>query len=201
MSRQASKNEMERLFVAIPLPAELGQQLGEVCRSAAAELQFAKWSHPADYHITLQFLGDTPKQKIPALVSALKDAAQGQSPFELSLEDCGIFGRPSAPRVLWAGVGGELDKLQVLQRTVTAATQPFGFTAEARPYTPHVTLARKYHGDGPFNAKFVEFSEVLALKGEHLSSIRHWTTSGFVLYATRMCAIPMYENVENMTFK
>jgi 2'-5' RNA ligase len=33
-------------------------------------------------------------------------------------------------------------ELLVLQERVTAATQPCGFTPEARPYQPHITLAR-----------------------------------------------------------
>jgi 2'-5' RNA ligase len=200
MKNEADISHSERLFVAVPLPGEHREPLGELCRMLEPKVKFAKWVHPEDYHITLQFLGDTPKENIPELISALKKAAAGCSPFELSLKEWGIFGTPASPRVLWAGVSGALEKLHALQGAVTAATLPLGFAGEARPYAPHLTLARKYRGDVPYNAKLVDFSEVLMQKREHLSSIRHWTVDGFVLYATRMCAIPMYENVENITF-
>ncbi|OBZ09102.1 2'-5' RNA ligase [Bacillus sp. FJAT-27264] len=197
---EKGNHDKERLFVAVPLPPAIGEPLGSLCRSLATEVSFAKWTHPKDYHITLQFLGDTAKQDIPALIAALKKVAAVGEPFELSLEGFNTFGLPASPRVLWAGLGGELEKLHALQSAVTSATLPLGFVAEDRPYTPHLTLARKYRGDIPCKAEFVEFSEVLRQKREHLSSIRHWTVDGLVLYATRMCAIPMYENVENMTF-
>ncbi|MFF2911850.1 RNA 2',3'-cyclic phosphodiesterase [Paenibacillus sp. NPDC057934] len=197
---EKGSHDKERLFVAVPVPQAIRESLGNLSRSLATEVSFSKWTHLEDYHITLQFLGDTAKQDIPALIAALKKVAAATAPFELSLEDFDTFGLPASPRVLWVGLGRELEKLNALQNAVTTATLPLGFGVEDRSYTPHLTLARKYRGDVPYKAEFVEFSEVLRQKREHLSSIRHWTVDGLVLYATRMCAIPMYENVENMTF-
>ncbi|MFC3748899.1 RNA 2',3'-cyclic phosphodiesterase [Paenibacillus sp. GCM10012306] len=200
MKNEKESYHKERLFVAVPVPPAIREALGDLCQSLAAEMSFAKWTHPEDYHVTLQFLGDTAKEDIPALIAVLKKVAASTAPFELSLEGFDTFGHPASPRVLWAGLGGELEKLYALQSAITTATRPLGFVAEDRPYKPHLTLSRKYRGDVPYKAEFVEFSEVLRQKREHLSSIRHWTVDGLVLYATRMCAIPMYENVENMTF-
>ncbi|MFE4713045.1 RNA 2',3'-cyclic phosphodiesterase [Paenibacillus sp. NPDC056722] len=200
MKNEKESHDKERLFVAVPVPPAIRESLGSLCQSLATEVSFAKWTHPEDYHITLQFLGDTAKQDIPGLIAALKKVAAAGTPFELSLESFDTFGLPASPRVLWAGLSGELEKLNALQSAVTNATVPLGFVAEDRSYKPHLTLARKYRGDIPYKAEFVEFSEVLRQKREHLSSIRHWTVDSLVLYATRMCAIPMYENVENMTF-
>lgn len=199
-NEQANEQERERLFIAVKLPPELGEMLNRHIRELPVQLQFAKWVHPADYHITLQFLGDTDVKDIPALAGALRGVAGGASPFSLALKEWGTFGAPSAPKVLWAGVGGDLKRLYELHRAVTAATQPLGFAVEERPYRPHLTLARKYRGEGPFQPDWLHFSAASDTKWEHLSSKLHWTVDGFMLYATRMCAIPMYENIENMTF-
>ncbi|AKG33514.1 RNA 2',3'-cyclic phosphodiesterase [Paenibacillus durus] len=184
----------ERLFTAVRLPPELRGAVGGMCRSLSQELSFAKWTHEEDYHITLQFLGDTDPRSIPELVSALKGAARDFRPFTLSLRETGIFGPPSAPRVLWAGVGGETDRLEELHSRIAAATLPLGFRAEERAYKPHVTLARKYRGERAFNPEYLH-----AFKQEADALQMSWRVEEWVLFVTRMHKKPMYEIVETIT--
>jgi 2'-5' RNA ligase len=54
----------------------------------------------------------------------------------------GTFGPPAAPRVVWAGVGGDLPALVALQERLAGALEARGFPREARPFAPHLTLAR-----------------------------------------------------------
>ncbi|WP_246590672.1 RNA 2',3'-cyclic phosphodiesterase [Paenibacillus sophorae] len=184
----------ERLFTAVRLSPELRGAVGGMCRTLSRELSFAKWTHEEDYHITLQFLGDTDPRSIPELVSALKEAAADCRPFTLSLREAGIFGPPAAPRVLWAGVGGETDRLQELHNRIVAATLPLGFHAEERAYKPHVTLARKYRGERVFNSGHLN-----AFKQEADALHMSWRVEEWVLFVTRMHKKPMYEIVETLT--
>ncbi|AIQ34001.1 hypothetical protein R50345_04700 [Paenibacillus sp. FSL R5-0345] len=200
MNANVSDKDSERLFIAVKLPSALQQVVAEECSKLSQEYHFAKWTHPADYHITLQFLGDTPKTKIPDLIMALKQMAGQCRPFKLSLDKWNTFGLPKAPRVLWVGVSGELEELNLLAERVHTATLPLGFSAESREYKPHLTVARKYLGKISFDDKLLE--NLLKLDDEKRSEIFHrdWTIDSFVLYATRMYAIPMYEMIENITF-
>lgn len=192
--------DTERLFIAVKLPSELQEILGEKCNELSQEIHFSKWTHPEDYHITLQFLGDTHKKDIPALMKVLKEVGKQCMPFQLSLQEIGTFGVPTSPRVLWAGVSGELEKLHQLQQAVLAATFPLGFTAEKSEYKPHLTLARRYRGNTPFDDKILDNLLKLDVElGPKFDSI-DWTVDSFVLYSTRMYAIPMYEIIENITF-
>lgn len=192
--------QTERLFIAVKLPAELGGRLGQECAELAAGVQFAKWTYPLDYHITLQFLGDTPKEQIPALLEALKAIGGSHVPFKLRLAEWGTFGSESAPRVLWAGVSGELERLGELRRSVVSATAPLGFRAEDRPYSPHVTLARKYRDEQPFSPGRLEGRQLQMIGNKNNCSEKDWTVDAFVVYATRMLAIPMYEMIEKVPF-
>lgn len=200
MKNTAMDRTTERLFVAVKLPREQRELLEKEAAAVSRELKFAKWTHSEDYHITLQFLGDTPKENIPELLDSLKGISGKLAPFSLYLDDWGTFGPASAPRVLWAGISGELGKLKELQQSVVSATAPLGFIAEARAYHPHITLARKYRDDQPFSSSKLQNLRVSDDKKENECSLKGWTVEAFVVYATKMHAIPMYEMIENVTF-
>lgn len=192
--------ETERLFVAVPLPEAVRDYLKNEAERVSAKNNFARWTHFQDFHITLQFLGDTPRDKIPALYQALRGVAEASRSFPLQLGEWGTFGLPDSPRVLWAGVSGDLGPLQELQSRVVSATLPLGFRAESRTYNPHLTVARKYRGEHPFGLKELENLRGLGdTSGEGFPDLG-WTVDAFVVYATRMYAIPMYEMTEKFTF-
>ncbi|WP_410513717.1 RNA 2',3'-cyclic phosphodiesterase [Paenibacillus sp. BR2-3] len=190
----------ERLFVAIRLPEELRAALGRHCRILSTELDFSKWVHAEDYHITLQFLGDTPPERIPALIAALRDATAGFTPFELSLQKWGTFGPPASPRVLWGGIDGDLQQLHALQRAVTSATLPLGFAGEDREYRPHITMARKYRGDRPYTAERLQALQKPEGNTKDVIDNVSWIVDYLVVFVTRMHKSPMYETVEKITF-
>ncbi|UQZ35069.1 RNA 2',3'-cyclic phosphodiesterase [Paenibacillus sp. PK3_47] len=200
MNNTDAARKSERLFVAIRLPRIQRELLENAASRVSSDMKFAKWTHSEDYHITVQFLGDTPVGDIPGLLDALKGISGKQSPFHLNLDHFGTFGPASAPRVLWAGVSGELDKLKELQKNVVSATGPLGFIAETREYNPHITLARKYRDQEPFAAQRLQEYDALVTKTGNECSSKGWTVDAFVVYATKMHAIPMYEVIEKVTF-
>ncbi|WP_028608792.1 RNA 2',3'-cyclic phosphodiesterase [Paenibacillus harenae] len=184
MRQPASKEQTMRLFAAVPLPGTIAGELEEWARKQKSRLSFRKWVHPQDYHITLQFLGDTPASKTAALQTALGGVRGGA--FRLSLNGAGTFGSPNAPRVLWAGVAGELERLIALHSAVANATGPLGFALEERPYAPHITLARTF-SSGNASAPMPEGATADAPSG------MQWEADRFVLMRTHMHASPMYE--------
>ncbi|MEK3866657.1 RNA 2',3'-cyclic phosphodiesterase [Paenibacillus sp. FSL H7-0716] len=199
MDAKPSENESERLFLAVKLPSELQEIVAQACSKLSENFDFAKWTNPQDYHITLQFLGDTPKSKIPDLVKFLRQTAGQGRPFNLSLDKWDTFGLPASPRVLWIGVSGEIEALNQLAARVHSATFPLGFSGESRAYKPHLTVARKYRGKNSYDDKLLENLLKLDEDWNLKNYQRDWTIDSFVLYATRMYAIPMYEIIEKFT--
>ncbi|AIQ45280.1 hypothetical protein R70723_04750 [Paenibacillus sp. FSL R7-0273] len=200
MENRLTGRDTERLFIAVKLPEEPAGLLGQEAAALSSRLKFAKWTYPDDYHITLQFLGDTPAAKIPELLAALEVISAGQEPFTLRLGEWGTFGAPESPRVLWAGVSGELEQLRNLQRKIVSATSPLGFKEEKRTYSPHLTLARKYRDERAFSSGLLSDLRSRTENIENNCSVKDWTIDAFVVYATRMHAIPMYEMIGKMTF-
>jgi 2'-5' RNA ligase len=200
MEHKEPEQEFERLFIAIPLPEELRYYLKNESACVSSGLKFARWTHFEDFHITLQFLGDTPKEDIPMLFQALRNVAASSKGFQLQLGEWGTFGLPDSPRVLWTGVSGPLEPLKELQEKVVSATLPLGYTAETRTYNPHLTVARKYCGEHPFTLERLENLRGQGRSSDNLIPDLGWTVDAFVVYATRMHAIPMYEMTERFTF-
>ncbi|MBX3065588.1 MAG: RNA 2',3'-cyclic phosphodiesterase [Anaerolineae bacterium] len=133
-----------RLFIAIEFPAAVKAAIaGQIAHWKAADRQRGvRWTQPESLHLTLKFLGDTPADRLPAIKAALVQAAGGIAPFALTIGGSGVFPNVRAPRILWLGVGGELDTLLQLQAGIERFVAPLGFPTEARPFSAHITSGR-----------------------------------------------------------
>ena len=136
-----------RAFVAIELPEQvksvLTQLQNDLKRSKAASV---KWAGAEGIHLTLKFLGNVDASEIPKLKEALSGATRGIAPFHLELGNPGAFPNAHAPRVVWVGVGGEVETLQTLHNNVERELAPLGFSPEERSFSPHLTLGRMREG-------------------------------------------------------
>lgn len=135
--------ETWRTFVALPLPADWQCALAAVIEDLAqAAPQGVRWTSPANIHLTLRFLGDTDPAAVPELIGRLRQSATGMTAPELSLCGLGTFPARREPRVIWAGLSGDLERLEELHRIAESAALALGWPAERRPFRPHLTLGR-----------------------------------------------------------
>jgi 2'-5' RNA ligase len=182
-----------RLFVAVPLPAEVRERLSALCAELKQRWDFSRWVHREDYHITVQFLGNCDLDQMERIIAELSSLSEHQPPFILRLQGIGTFGRPEQPRILWAGVDGDLAALHDLQEKVVRLLTPIGFPPEDRPYRPHVTVARKCLSSG-----FPPRPDQLVRLGSEVET--SWTVEEIVLYETRLGQRPMYHAVRRFPF-
>lgn len=180
-----------RYFIAIPLPEHLKQQLAAWVDDCKSQCRFRRWVHPQDYHITLKFLGACTTEQLRRIHAALaQQAVDEPHMFELSIGMPGIFGDPKYPRVLWAGVEGDLSALNRLQRKVEQGVAAFGFQPERRPYRPHVTLARTFQGSS------LDLDHIHASWEAKFGSDLGWRVQSLVLYKTEFRQVPMYQIIK-----
>jgi len=128
-------------FIALPIPAPLKAKLERLQRLIAPSLPDAKWVEPAGFHITLAFLGDVDDIHLNTVCNAVAEAVRGFSPIDLTIRSLGAFPDMASPRVLWAGIVGDLDELNELQQAVFSAADRAGYRADGR-FHPHITLGR-----------------------------------------------------------
>ncbi|MBV9851975.1 MAG: RNA 2',3'-cyclic phosphodiesterase [Armatimonadetes bacterium] len=129
-------------FFALELSDEARRAVAAVAGEWRRRLRpRAAWYNPADYHITLKFLGDVPEMRQPELVAAALPVAARDTLLEIRLRGIGVFPNARRPNVLWVGVQDN-DTLKELAAQLDGALADLGFRRETRAYVPHVTLAR-----------------------------------------------------------
>ena len=140
--------EKLRIFVAIPLPESLLDQLGDVQYRLQGKVphRSVRWVRPQGVHLTLKFLGDTPQDRIPTVQEALKVVARNAPTCRLAAEGLGCFPSPRRPRVLWVGVSEPTGRLKALYKAVEEAMTSLGYRPERHSFTPHLTLGRVRRG-------------------------------------------------------
>jgi 2'-5' RNA ligase len=139
-----------RSFIAIELSEEAKEGLARLRKELERdEHKFVKWVDPGGIHLTLKFLGNIPSKRVTEITKAIEEAARGISPFHLEISGLGAFPSLRQARVLWVGIGGEVDKLSRLQQNIDSTLAVLGFAKEERPFVPHLTLARIRQGASP----------------------------------------------------
>jgi len=128
-----------RLFLAVPIPPEIAAAAFALLPPPVPALRRVR---PELMHLTLAFLGDTPDPRLPEAIAAAEAAGAGQHPFEIVLDQGGRFPENGAPRVVWLSVGDGRAPLQALADRVVTALRERALRFEARPFQPHLTLAR-----------------------------------------------------------
>ena len=132
-----------RLFIGIEFPRKIVDDLCSLQCDLRAMIQRGRFTARENLHLTLQFLGETPENRIEEINRELATVALQHCSFQLSLGGrLGYFGSANPVRVIWLGMQGELTALFNLQAGVAAALRGLGFVDEERAYKPHITLVR-----------------------------------------------------------
>jgi 2'-5' RNA ligase len=135
-----------RLFVALEPPEAVRRRVAalaaELRRRAGRAADDLRWVPAENVHLTLQFLGAVPEERVSGVIEAVAGAAAGSRPLSLEVRGAGGFPNARRPRVVWLGLEGETAPLTALVADLGRRLMPLGFPPEARAFSPHLTLAR-----------------------------------------------------------
>jgi len=131
-----------RLFIAIKPDSTVFNAIKAFQTELKSSLTYKgiRWVDPSQFHLTLQFLGETNKSDLPKLISNLNAVTENSKVFHLHYEGAGYFGSAAKPRVLWLG-SKKSSELQELFNQVLSSTTFLPIESPIR-LTPHITLAR-----------------------------------------------------------
>lgn len=124
-----------RLFLALQPPAAVQAALADHVAACHWPADAAVYG-PADWHLTLHFIGAVPRERLPELCAGL---AVALSPFTLHLGEPAAW--PHGLAVLLPQ--GMPPALQQLHAALAERLHGLGLHLDTRPYQPHLTLARR----------------------------------------------------------
>jgi 2'-5' RNA ligase len=134
-----------RLFIGARLSLATVRALDDavaVMRRAEAGVR-PRWVAPANYHVTLKFLGWSRPEVVEALRDRVAAALAGARAVEVECRGLGAFPSLEKARVLWAGLDGAgAARLGEMVEKIERAVSELGFQREKRAWHAHVTLAR-----------------------------------------------------------
>ena len=131
-----------RTFIAVEIDASIKEKLARIRELGLVKGGSVRWV-PADrMHLTLKFLGEIDPSSVPLVTRAMQDASRAVEPFDLEFRNLGFFPNRTRPRVFWAGIHDARKSLEILFRSLEMGLLDLGFEREARPFRPHLTLAR-----------------------------------------------------------
>ena len=146
---------MIRAFLAVELSQKLRAEVALVQQELKGKTEpdmnrnrHISWVQPAKIHFTIKFLGHMDEQLLDPLLGVVEQAIGSQPSVNVPLERLGAFPRPHSPRVLWVGPsehwerGTEAKRMVEIRGAIEQACESLGFLREAKPFSPHLTLAR-----------------------------------------------------------
>jgi 2'-5' RNA ligase len=134
-----------RLFLAVkpdrPAEAKLAQRLLQLQDAIGSMASSLRWTPPSNIHATLHFLGEVAPSRIGGLQDALGTSVS-IDPFDVELGGAGVFPPSGAARVIWLDVTKGATEIMAVHAEIGRRLAEAGFAVEARPFSPHLTVAR-----------------------------------------------------------
>lgn len=164
-----------RLFAAIVPPPDVVGHLEEFLDGLRTARPDLRWTPPARWHLTLQFLGECGPYEVERQRDRWERRAARSRPMTLRLAGAGAFPHPWTARAVWAGLAGD--------------TGAFASLA-VDDQVPHLTIAR--------TRERAELTALVAEVGHYEGPA--WTARDLVLFESRMGAEsgPRYRPLETV---
>jgi len=131
-----------RTFIAIELPEKIVAAISNIQESIRSYGFKVRWVRPQNIHLTLKFLGNVREAETEAIGRALLASANGFAPISMTAKGFGVFPGIKRPRVLWVGVGGQINELIQFQQSLDEELAGIGFPREKRAFKGHLTMGR-----------------------------------------------------------
>jgi 2'-5' RNA ligase len=146
VTRTPPSEPKARLFVALDLPADARERVVAWRDRALAERAELRLLPPESLHVTLAFVGYRPEADVDAIGAAALGAVRSLAPA--MLEPRGVTGvPPRRPRLVALDLEDRGGHATGIAHAVWEALEAGGwYRREARPFWPHVTLARVKRG-------------------------------------------------------
>ena len=137
---------MKRLFLALPLSDGAAEELWRSWEPLRFSSPAVRWIPPEQFHLTLEFLGETPEHLIPDILDIMEETGRLYAPIPILTGEAGQFPPGGVPRVLFASLTEGKNRTGKLRNRLHRRLSGLVRT-EKRKFHPHITLARLRPGE------------------------------------------------------
>ncbi|MBW1817269.1 MAG: RNA 2',3'-cyclic phosphodiesterase [Deltaproteobacteria bacterium] len=131
-----------RSFLAFELPTEIKRTVSRISGELRPLPLDIRWVRVDNIHLTVIFMGHLAEGLLKDMGENAAHVCRRYGPFQLALSGVGFFGGRKRPRVLWAGLKGDVERMSYFRDALQKRLRPFGITPEKRRFNPHLTLGR-----------------------------------------------------------
>jgi RNA 2',3'-cyclic 3'-phosphodiesterase len=126
-----------RLFVAIDIPEEIREKLWKAAKDFG--IRGVVLSKRDQYHVSLQFLGETEESKLLSIREALSTVKQK----DFGVKIAGITSFDQTLNVIFADIKGGSEEIKSIYASIDSELAKRGIAyKKENAFKPHVTLAR-----------------------------------------------------------
>jgi 2'-5' RNA ligase len=185
-----------RLFLAIApdrsVEAGIGQRMLQIQDALGDAASRLRWTPAGNVHATLHFLGEVAAGRITALRRAIEPPIP-DAPFAIELGSVGAFPPAGPPRVLWLDITTGAEPMRSVHAELGRRLDAAGFAVEARPFSPHLTIARVP------DRERAHVKSVRERLGDVPAASIAWTAARVVLFRSDLSgAVPSYEPLQEI---
>jgi RNA 2',3'-cyclic 3'-phosphodiesterase len=130
-----------RLFVAFDVSAGAADAVARAVEPWTGAIPHVRWVPRENWHVTLKFLGQTWPRLEGWVRDRVGEVARRSGSVPTRLTAMGSFPGRGRARVLWAGIDDASGALGGIAAALDEALRQ-EFRPEARPFSPHLTVAR-----------------------------------------------------------
>jgi RNA 2',3'-cyclic 3'-phosphodiesterase len=135
-----------RVFAALALPTAAAAGLAAAVEPLRLAHPGLRWVLPAAYHLTVHFFGELADEAVARLVRFMAEPGLRVPAIRARWGSLGQFPDRGPARVLHAVLDRGAAESRAFHDLFHALSQPLGYRAEGRRFSPHITLARAASG-------------------------------------------------------
>jgi len=131
-----------RFFIALEIPEDCRQELETVQQNLQKIIPGVRLTNNNKLHLTIAFIGEQPDELKDELISVVKKAVFGISPFKVTPAYIDGFPNLHQAHIFWVGLKGDIDKLFVVRERIKDGIEKLGIDMDDRRYLPHIAVAK-----------------------------------------------------------
>lgn len=130
-----------RVFLAVEFSEDIKESLVQIQQAVRRESLKGNFTLKENLHLTIQFIGEIDGEQLEPLKNAVKEVAQIQQSFELSIKGLGQFPRGNN-KIIWVGLD-DSEPMQKMYLASKKALEKQGYVLDQKGFTPHITIGRQ----------------------------------------------------------